>query len=45
METGEGRRQLREYQLRLAHFSDPVLLEDFLNSNKLIVDDIITILK
>jgi len=45
METGEGRRQLREYQLKLTHFSDLALLEDFLNSNKLTVDDILQILR
>ena len=34
METGQGRRQLREYQLKLSDYSDMDLLEDFLQSSK-----------
>ena len=33
METGRGRRQLREYQLKLSDYSDMEMLEDFLEQN------------
>ena len=45
METGQGRRQLREYQLKLAKYSDIALLTDFLNHNALGADEILGILR
>lgn len=39
MSTGEGRRQLREYQLKLGNYSDMDLLTDFLENNALTVED------
>ena len=44
-ETGQGRRELREYQLKLANYSDMTLLTDFLEKSKLSVADILRILR
>ena len=44
METGLGRRQLREYQLKLAKYSDMALLGDFLERSKLSTAEILTII-
>ena len=44
-ETGQGRRELREYQLKLANYSDMTLLVDFLEKSKLSVADILRILR
>ena len=44
METGLGRRQLREYQLKLAKYSDMALLSDFLERSKLSTAEILTII-
>lgn len=44
METGLGRRQLREYQLKLAKYSDMTLLGDFLERSKLSTAEILGII-
>ena len=44
METGLGRRQLREYQLKLAKYSDMALLSDFLERSKLSTAEILNII-
>ena len=44
METGLGRRKLREYQLKLAKYSDMALLSDFLERSKLSTAEILNII-
>ena len=44
METSLGRRQLREYQLKLAKYSDMALLSDFLERSKLSTAEILNII-
>ena len=45
METGYGRRELREYQLKLAKYSDMTLLADFFEHNQLQASEILAILQ
>jgi len=45
IETGLGRRQLREFQLRLCAYSDLALLEDFLKQTRLSTQAILRILR
>lgn len=45
METGLGRRQLREYQLKLSKYSDESLLADFLEQSDLTASELLGILR